>query len=101
MTRILAIVGVALLLTSRAWAQSGANCEEIRQAIATYGYESARQHALIHYGAEAVESGEKQCLIRPVSAKEVATKPPAKRQQAAKKHKHSAATASSAQPHRK
>jgi hypothetical protein len=48
-----------------------------------------------------VESGEKQCLIRPVAAKEVATKPPAKRQQAAKKHKHSAATASSAQPQRK
>jgi hypothetical protein len=86
MTRILvAAIGVALLLTGRAWAQSEANCEEIRQAIATYGYEEARKHALIHYGQEAVEAGEKKCLIRE-AAKEVAPKHPAKHQQA-KKHK--------------
>jgi hypothetical protein len=100
MTRIGAIVGVALLLTGRAWAQSEANCDEIRQAIATYGYESARQHALIHYGAEAVETGEKRCMIREALAKEVAAKPPAKRQQA-KKHKHTTPTASAAPAQRK
>jgi hypothetical protein len=87
MTRILiAAVGIALLLTGRAWAQSEANCEEIRQAIATYGYEEARKHALIHYGQEAVESSEKKCLIREASTQEVAPKRPAKHQQA-KKHK--------------
>src|ERR1700757_3849443 len=87
MTRILiAAVGVALVLTGRAWAQSEANCDEIRQAVATYGYEEARRHALIHYGAEAVEAGEKKCRIRETSAKEVAPKHPAKHQQP-KKHK--------------
>jgi hypothetical protein len=100
MTRILIIVaGVALLLTNRAWAQSEANCEEIRQAVATYGYEDARRHALIHYGAEAVEAGEKKCLNieRP---KEVARKkPPAKHQQA-KKRKHPAPPAAGEQPPR-
>src|SRR5215831_9343369 len=98
MTRILIIVAVALLLTNRGWAQSEANCEEIRQAVATYGYEDARRHALIHYGAEAVEAGEKKCLnIEPPTkavaknprtkavakkppTKAVAKKPPAKRQ---------------------
>jgi hypothetical protein len=96
MTRVLIIVGVALVLTNRAWAQSEANCEEIRQAVATYGYEDARRHALIHYGAEAVEAGEKKCLNieRP---KEVTKKPPAKRQQA-KVRKHPAPPA---QPPRK
>jgi len=89
MARILIAVGIALLLSGRAWAQSEANCEEIRQAVATYGYEEARRHALIHYGREAVEAGEKKCLIRETSAKEVAPKPAPKHPQAkqAKKHK--------------
>jgi hypothetical protein len=74
MTRILMIVAVALLLTSRASAQSEANCDEIRQAVATYGYEDARRHALLHYGAEAVEAGEKKCLAGMIPAKPVVTK---------------------------
>ena len=97
MTRILiAAVGVALLLSGRAWAQSEANCEEIRQAIATYGYEEARKHALIHYGQEAVESSEKKCLITEAAPKEVAPKRSAKHQQP-KKHKP---TTPSAQKHK-
>jgi hypothetical protein len=85
MARIIIIVAaVALLLTNRAWAQSEANCEEIRQAVAMYGYEEARRHALIHYGAEAVEAGEKKCLgIQP--AKPVVTKASVKHQQPKKK----------------
>ena len=74
MARVLIIVAVALVLTPRAWAQSEANCDEIRQAVATYGYEEARRHAMIHYGAEAVESGEKKCLAGMVPAKPAATK---------------------------
>ena len=87
MTRILIAVGVALLFTSRAWAQSEANCEEIKQAIATYGYEEARKHAL---------------LLKETSANEVATKPAPKHPQA-KKHKHAAPSgqAKSAQAQRK
>jgi len=63
MTRILVAVGVALLSTSYAWAQSAANCEQIRQAVAQYGYAAARAHAMANYGAEAVRSGDK-CLGR-------------------------------------
>jgi hypothetical protein len=74
MTRILLIVAVALLLTGRASAQSEANCEEIRQAVATYGYEDARRHAMLHYGAEAVEAGEKKCLAGMIPAKPAVTK---------------------------
>jgi hypothetical protein len=67
MTRILVAAGVALLLTNHSWAQS--NCEQIRQAVATYGYAAARQHAMTHYGSEAVKVGDK-CL-----AEEAPTKP--------------------------
>ena len=84
MMRITIIVAVALLLTNCAWAQSEANCDEIRQAVATYGYEEARKHALIHYGAEAVEAGEKKCLNIHL-AKPVVTKASAKTQQPKKK----------------
>ena len=85
MARIMIIVAVALLLTNRAWAQSDANCDEIRQAVATYGYEEARRHAMIHYGAEAVEAGEKKCLNIQPPTKPVVTKASAKRQQPKKK----------------
>ena len=86
MARIVIIVAAAaLLLTNRAWAQSETNCDEIRQAVATYGYEEARRHAMIHYGAEAVEAGEKKCLnIQPLT-KPAVTKASAKRQQPKKK----------------
>ena len=89
MTRILMIVAVALLLTSRAGAQSEANCEQIRQAVAQYGYEEARRHAMIHYGAEAVEAGEKKCLADMIPTKPVVTKASVKHQQP-KKHKPAA-----------
>ena len=86
MARIMIIVAVALLLTNRAWAQSDANCDEIRQAVATYGYEEARRHAMIHYGAEAVEAGEKKCLNIQPPTKPVVTKASAKHQQPKKKN---------------
>lgn len=83
MARIIIMVAVALLLTNRASAQSEANCDEIRQAVATYGYEEARRHAMIHYGPEAVEAGEKKCLnIQPPPKP---TKASVKHQQAKKK----------------
>jgi hypothetical protein len=92
MTRIVVIVGVALLLvTSRAWAQSEANCEQIRQAIAQYGYPAARAHAVANYGAEAVATSEKKCMIVQASAKEGTGKPAAKHH--AKKKKNTAPTA--------
>jgi hypothetical protein len=63
MKPILVAVGVALLTTSYSWAQSSANCEQIRQAVAQYGYAAARAHAMRNYGAEAVRNGDK-CLGR-------------------------------------
>lgn len=59
MIRILMTTGVALLLTDSARAQS--YCAQVRLAVATYGYEATKRHALTHYGKEAVEAGEK-CL---------------------------------------
>jgi hypothetical protein len=85
MTRILLIVAVALVLTGRASAQSEANCDEIRQAVAQYGYEDARRHAMLHYGAEAVEAGEKKCLAGMIPAKPGATKASVKHPQPKKK----------------
>jgi hypothetical protein len=66
MTRILVAIAVALLLTDYSWSQS--NCEQIRQAIATYGYAAARQHALTHYGPEALKEGDKCGLTEAVPA---------------------------------
>ena len=64
MTQIIVAVGVALLTTtSYSWAQSAANCDQIRQAVAQYGYAAARAHAMRTYGADAVRSGDK-CLGR-------------------------------------
>jgi hypothetical protein len=57
MTRILVAAFVVLLLTDYSWCQS--NCDQIRQAVATYGYAAARQHALTHYGSDALKEGEK------------------------------------------
>lgn len=61
MRRILVAAGIALLSTSYAWAQSEADCEQIRQAVTQYGYKAARAHAMAHYGADAVRHGDK-CL---------------------------------------
>jgi hypothetical protein len=63
MKRILVAVGVVLLTTSYSWPQSAANCDQIRQAVAQYGYPAARAHAMRNYGAEAVRNGDK-CLGR-------------------------------------
>ena len=47
MIRILCAVGFALLLTNASMAQS--YCDQVKQAIATYGYAAAKAHALAHY----------------------------------------------------
>jgi hypothetical protein len=56
MTRMLAAVAVALLMTQSALAQS--YCDQVRQAVAMYGLDAARQHAMAHYGPEAVRVGD-------------------------------------------
>jgi len=59
MIRVVVAVGVALVLTSSAQAQSW--CDQVRQAVATYGYATSKRYALAHYSREMVEAGEK-CL---------------------------------------
>ena len=53
MTRILVAVVVALLLTNSSFAQS--YCDQVRQAVATYGYAAAKQHAMATYSKREVE----------------------------------------------
>jgi hypothetical protein len=69
MKNLIMIAAATLLLTgplpARA-AHSGpspADCDQIRQAVATYGYSAARRYALIHYGKDAVRYGDR-CLAR-------------------------------------
>ncbi len=67
MTRFLVAIGTAFVLTttlSIESAQSGpgpGDCDQVRQAVATYGYSAARHYALVHYGKQAVAYGDR-CL---------------------------------------
>ncbi len=47
MMRILFGVAFTVLLTNASMAQS--YCDQVKQAIATYGYAAAKAHALAHY----------------------------------------------------
>jgi hypothetical protein len=88
MRRILVAIGVVLLPTTCAWAQAQVDCEQIRQAIATYGYAAAREHAMTHYGSEAVKTGEEQCgIARPAALTEPIPPHPASRAKPQPKHK--------------
>jgi hypothetical protein len=59
MIRLVIAVGVVVLLGDSALADD--RCEQVKQAVATYGYAAARKHALENYGMEAVAFGDK-CL---------------------------------------
>ena len=58
---ILFAVGIALMLTNSSLAQS--YCDQVRQAVATYGYNAAKRHALAHYDIRAVRAGDR-CLTK-------------------------------------
>ncbi len=61
---VFAAAGIIVLVTDYSLAQSdpdAAQCQQIRQAVAQYGYEAARRHAEAHYGPEAVKMGDR-CL---------------------------------------
>jgi hypothetical protein len=63
MLRFLLLTGVILLLPGYAFAQapSADQCQQIKQAVAQYGYAAARRHAMETYGADAVKVGD-QCF---------------------------------------
>src|SRR5215469_14694785 len=61
---LLLLTGVILLMPDYAFAQSSPDptpmqCQQIRWAVAQYGFAAARQHALETYGPEAVKTGDK------------------------------------------
>jgi hypothetical protein len=53
MIRILVACAIALLLTNSSMAQS--YCDQVRQAVATYGYAAAKRHAMATYSKKEVE----------------------------------------------
>lgn len=63
MLRLVVVAGAMALMTSGCFAQgaSPAQCQQVRQAVAQYGYAGARQYALTHYGPAAVQAGDR-CL---------------------------------------
>jgi hypothetical protein len=65
MLRFLLLTGAILLVADNAFAQppSPGQCEQVREAVAQYGYAAARRHALETYGPEAVRAGD-QCFAR-------------------------------------
>jgi hypothetical protein len=65
MLKLLLLTGAILLVADNAVAQapSPGQCEQVREAVARYGYAAARRHALENYGPEAVRVGD-QCFAR-------------------------------------
>lgn len=64
MPRSLLLAATILLVADYALAQytqepDPMQCEQIRQAVAQYGFAAARRHALVTYGPEAVKMGDK------------------------------------------
>jgi hypothetical protein len=64
MPRFLLLTGTFFLLTIPSFAQyspdpTPTQCQQIKQAVAQYGYAAARRHALENYGPEAVKTGDK------------------------------------------
>jgi hypothetical protein len=63
MPRCLLIAGALFLLADYSFAQAPdpMQCQQVRAAVARYGYTAAKRHALATYGPEAVRAGD-QCL---------------------------------------
>lgn len=67
MRKLLLLTTVVLAMPSYGFAQdlangpSAAQCQQVRDAVAQYGYAAARKHALENYGMQAVKFGD-QCL---------------------------------------
>jgi hypothetical protein len=61
MIRVVVSVGFVLLLTNFSLAQS--YCQQVRQAVATYGYAAAKRHALAHYSIREVRAADR-CVRR-------------------------------------
>lgn len=67
MPRVLVLTGAILLMADYSSAQTQEldpmQCQQLKQAVAQYGYAAARRHAMATYGPEAVKAGDK-CLTK-------------------------------------
>ena len=65
MLRLLFFTGAILLMLNNSFAQvpSPMQCQQVKDAVARYGYAAARRHALDNYGPAAVRAGDR-CLIK-------------------------------------
>jgi hypothetical protein len=63
MPKFLLLTGAILLMPGYALAQAPGpdQCQQIKQAVAQYGFAAARRHALETYGPDAVKVGD-QCF---------------------------------------
>jgi hypothetical protein len=69
MIRFVIAVGVGVVLLGDP-ALADARCDQVKQAVATYGYAAAHKHALENYGKEAVAFGDKCLGQAPLEAAE-------------------------------
>ena len=63
MLKLVFFTGVLLVTADYAQAASAQapspeQCQQIKQAVAQYGYAAARQHAVVTYGPEAARAGD-------------------------------------------
>jgi hypothetical protein len=66
MPKFLVLSVLILLMPAHSFAQRAPDpmqCQQIRQAVAQYGFAAARRYALENYGREAVRTGD-QCFAR-------------------------------------
>ena len=64
----ISIAAVVAVLSTQCYAQGGPNpgqCEQVRSAIAQYGLQASRQHAMANYGLSAadVRRVEQECGV--------------------------------------
>lgn len=65
---IVAAMGLTLLLAGAAWAQTEDQCNQVRAAVAQYGYKAAKAHADATLSHEEVQAAS-ACLKRKPVAK--------------------------------
>jgi hypothetical protein len=60
MVRFVLFIGALLVTADYALAQapSPEQCQQIKQAVAQYGYAAARRNAVVNYGPEAASAGD-------------------------------------------
>ena len=68
MSRFFLLAAAVVLLPATSFAESSPDpgqCEQVRQAVAQYGYAAAKRHALETWGPEAVKFGDKCFTKKP------------------------------------